>query len=212
MIIFPSSGDQLANISQIKAHLNITDTTDDTLLAELLVQVSSWIEGYTGRKLTPEDAATYTFDTNAGYVLRVPKGIRSITSMGIASMANQPDTGGVYTTVAAASILLRPRSGDLPLGWPPTEVWLSRGANTTPVFGTIQNGCTITGNFGFAATPPDVQAVAIDATVAAYAVRKMGASGVIGMEDTAVVPWVRFFSRGSPQRGTLDRYRYYGMG
>lgn len=202
----------LASVDEVKLRLGITDSTDDALITGLISQISAWIEGYTGRKFGPEDGATYTFDTNAGYTLRIPMGIRLVTSMGISSMSHQPDSGGTYTTVTAASILLRPKSADLPTGWPPTEVLMFRGTNTTPLFGTIQNGATITGNFGFAATPPEIQSVCIDATIAAYAVRKMGASGVIGMEDTAAVPWVRFFSKGSPQRGTLDRYRYYGMG
>jgi len=207
--------DQLCTIAQVKARVfpaGVTDTADDALFTELVEQVSSFIEGYTGRKLVPDNAATYVFDTDYGYVLRIPRGIRSVTSMGIASMSHQPDTGGTYTTVAASAILLRPRSGDLPEGWPSFEVWLSRATNATPLFGSIQNGATITGNFGFAATPPEIQAVCIDAVVAAYAVRKMGASGVIGADDSAAVPWVRFFSRGSPQRATLDRYRYIGIG
>jgi hypothetical protein len=68
------------------------------------------------------------------------------------------------------------------------------------------NGCTITGNFGFAATPDDIQSVAIDAVVTAYTTRQDGASGVIGADGFAGPPWSQFFSKGSPQRGTLDRY------
>jgi hypothetical protein len=76
----------------------------------------------------------------------------------------------------------------------------------------VENGATVTGNFGFATTPPDIQAVAIDAVVAAYQNRKMGASGVIGAEGDSIIPWVSFFSSGSPQRATLERYRYIGIG
>lgn len=205
--------DQLTTLAAIKSRLSISDTADDVLLGTLNDQVSGWIEGYTGRKFVPETAVTYTFDTSAGYVLRIPRGIRSISAMGIASMTNQPDSGGTYTAVTLpGSVLLRPRAQDLPEGWPATEVWLSRATNSTPLYGTIQNGVTITGNFGFAATPPEIEAVTLDAIASAYSVRRMGASGVIGADDTAVVPWVRFFSHGSPQRGTLDRYRYFGIG
>lgn len=205
--------DQYCTIAQVKARLNpagVSDTVDDTMLTEMVEQVSDWIAHFTGRKFVPDNAATYTFDTTGGYVLRIPKGIRTVTSMGIATLSHQPDTGGTYTTLSAATIMLRPSNGDLQVGWPPTEIRLSRA--TTSVFATIENGATVTGNFGFAATPPDIQAVTIDATVAAYQNRKLGTSGVIGAEGSAIVPWVSFFSSGSPQRATLERYRYIGFG
>jgi hypothetical protein len=199
--------DQLCTTAQVKLRVfpaGVTDTADDVLISELIDQVSAWIQSYTGRKFVPDNAATYVFDTQAGYVLYVPRGIRLITSIGYASLSHQPDSGGVYTTLAAADYLLRPRPpAD---GWPYTEVHLSRA--TTRVFGTIENGVTITGNFGFATTPLDITAVCIDAVVAAYNVRKMGASGVIGVDEIAVPPWSQFFGKGSPQRGTLDRYAY----
>lgn len=206
-------GSQLCTLAQVKARVNpagVSDTVDDALITELIDEVSSWVEHFTGRKLAPDNNATYVFSTEGGYVLRVPFGIRSISSMSYNSLTHQPDSGGSYTAIAAASLLLRPSSGDRPIGWPPTEVRLSRA--TTLVYGTIENGATITGNFGFAATPPDIQAVTIDAVVAAYQNRKMGASGMTGADGDAIVPWVSFFSSGSPQRATLERYRYIGMG
>src|SRR5262245_19907386 len=118
--------DQLCTTTKVKTRRWITDATDDTLISELIDQVSAWIQGYTGRKLVPEAAATYVFDTHAGYVLRIPRGIRTITSMGVAS-GHQPDSGGTYTTVTAADRLLRPKAEAAPEGWPFTEVRISRG-------------------------------------------------------------------------------------
>lgn len=205
--------DQLCTIAQVKARLNpagVSDALDDTMLTEMVEQVSDWIQHFTGRKFVPITSTTYTFDTTAGYVLRVPIGVRSVTSMGINALSNQPDSGGTYSTLSAATIMLRPLAIDLPVGWPPTEIRLSRA--TSSVFATVENGATVTGTFGWAATPPDIQAVTIDATVAAYQNRKLGTSGVIGAEGDAIVPWVSYFSSGSPQRATLERYRYVGMG
>jgi hypothetical protein len=207
--------DQLCTTAQVKARLQnaatgvVFSVTDTTMIGELIDEVSDWIEHYTGRKLVPDNAATYVFDTVAGYVLRVPMGIRSITSMGINVLVHQPDTGGTYVTLSAATLLLRPRSGDLPFGWPPTEIHLSRA--TSSVFATVENGATVTGNFGWAATPPDIQAVCIDAVVAAFQSRKNGASSALGVEDSALPPWSGFFGRGSPQRGTLDRYKSWAI-
>lgn len=206
--------DQLCTTAQVKARINpagVSDAVDDTLISELIDQVSDWTQHFTGRKLVPITSTTYIVDTQGGYVLRFPIGVRTCTALAINTLAHQPDTGGSYPSViAAANILLRPSGPDLPIGWPPTEIRLSRAQTT--VFGTIENGASVTGTFGFAATPPDIQAVTIDAVVAAYQSRKNGASGVIGADGDAIVPWVSFFSRGSPQRATLERYRYVGMG
>jgi hypothetical protein len=207
--------DQLCTPTQVKNRLQnaaagVTfSTTDTTTIGELIDQVSDFIQHYTGRKLVPVTSTTYIVDTQAGYVLRFPIGVRTISALGIAS-THQPDTGGVYTSVAAATILLRPSGPDLPVGWPATEIRLSRA--TASVFSTAENGASVTGTFGFAATPPDITAVTIDAVVAAFQNRKLGTSGVIGEDGTAIVPWSSFFTRGSPQRATLERYRYMAIG
>lgn len=208
--------DQLCTIAQVKARIfpaGVTDTADDTLLTELIEQTSDYIEQYTGRKLVPITSTTYLFDTIAGYVLRIPIGVRTISALGVNNLTHQPDSGGSYTTVAASDYLLRPKVQDGAQGWPFTELQISRGtlAGTISAFGNIANGCSITGTFGFASTPPDIQSVCIDAVVAAFQARKDGASGVIGADMGALTPWADFFGPGSPQRGTLDRYRYIGL-
>ena len=199
--------DLLCTIAQVKARANITDSTDDAMLTEMVTEVSAWIENYTGRKLAADNAATYVFDTVYGWTLRIPYGIRSITSMGVAQ-THQPDAAGTYVTVPAADILLRPKVQDGAIGWPFTEVRITRRTptGTVTMFQTCENGCTITGNFGFAATPPDIESVCIDAVVTAYSLRGDGTSGVVGAEAYSGPPWSSFFGRGSPQRGTLDRY------
>jgi hypothetical protein len=205
--------DQLCTKAQVKARLFPAgvspDTSDDTLIDELIEEISAWVQDYTGRHFIAEIAATYTFDTVAGTVLRVPRGIRSVTTLQVAS-THQPDTGGTYVTVPASDYTLRPLAADLPEGWPATEIRISRGTLTGTVsqFVNAQNGAKVTGNFAFAAIPRAIEAVAIDATVAAFQSRKNGASSVMGADDMAMPPWSRFFGRGSPQRGTLDRYRY----
>ena len=208
--------DQLCTTAQVKLRIfpaGVTDTSDDALISELIDQVSDYIQQLTGRQLVPISSTTYVFDTVSGYVLRIPIGVRTISSLGVNNTAHQPDSGGTYTTVTAADYLLRPKVQDLGDGWPFTEVWLSRGtlAGTIGSFGNVQNGCTITGTFGFAATPPDIQAVCMDAVIAAYQARKLGTSGVIGAEQGSLTPWADFFGFGSPQRATLERYRYIGL-
>jgi hypothetical protein len=205
--------DQLCTTAQVKDRLfpaGTTDTTDDAMISELIDQVSDFIEQYTGRKLVPVASADYVFDTVAGSVLHVPMGIRTITTLGVAT-TNQPDAGGTYTTIAAADYLLRPKVQDGAQGWPFTEILLAASANPR-YFYNVRNGCKLTGaTTGFAVTPPDIQSVAIDATVTAFQNRKNGASGVMGSEDSALVPWRNFYSRGSSQRMTLERYRVFAV-
>lgn len=207
--------DQLTTTAEVKARIftaGTVDTDDDALISSLIDQVTAWIQTYVGRRLVPEAGATYTFDTQDGYVLRIPKGIRAVTTLGVAT-THQPDSGGSYTTVPASDFLLRPLAADRVEGWPATEIRFSRGtlSGTIPRFYRADNGARIVGDFGPAAVPLDIAAVCLDAVVSAYMNRKDGASGVIGADDTALPPWARFFSRGSPQRATLDRWRFVGM-
>jgi hypothetical protein len=200
--------DQLCTTAQVKSRIGITDTTDDPLISELIDQASAWIEGFTHRKLVPETAATYVFDTNAGYSLRIDRGIRSITSISVAA-THQPDAAGTYVSVPTTDVILRPKAVDLPEGWPSFEVRFSRGtrSGTLSAFSRADNGCTITGNFGFASTPLEIVAVAVDAVVLAYQARKNGTSGAIGADAYTVPQQSLGFGSGSPQYRTLLRYR-----
>jgi hypothetical protein len=208
--------DQFCTPAQVKARLQTSSGTtwtasDDTLISELIDEATAFIQDYTHRRILPEPAATYLFDTVAGYVLHVPRGIRAITSMGVAT-THQPDSGGSYTTIVAADRIIRPKAADLINGWPPTQVQIARSATgTIRSFVTAENGCTITGDFGFVAVPDDLEAVCIDACVTAWQSRKDGTSGVIGAEDSAITPWNTYYSKGSPQRATLDRYRWLAV-
>lgn len=198
--------DQLCTLAQVKARIRATDANDDVLLGELIDQVSDWIEDTTHRALVPQAGATYYVDTAPGSVIWIRRGIRVVTTLSIAA-TDQPDDGsGAYIAVAAADIILRPASIDRRIGWPATAI-LIKSATGTGRLSAALNGAKIVGDFGFAATPPAIQSVAIDAVVAAYTARGRPASSAIGADDTAVFPWATFFSRGSPQRATIERYR-----
>jgi hypothetical protein len=195
--------DQLVTLAQVKARLSITDTTDDTLLGELIDQASDYIQDIAARKLVPDDAATYVIDTVAGSVIEVRRGIRLVTSLGIAA-SDQPDTGGTYTAVDLADVLLRPAAMARRPGWPATRILLSGSAGRLT---TALNGARIVGNFGFASVPPRVQAVALDAVATAYTSRQAGDSDAVGPEASPVAVWARMFAEGTDQRALLDGFR-----
>lgn len=201
------AADQLCSKTQVKARLfpaGTTDTTDDVLIDELIDEVSDWIQATTQRKLVPEVAATYVVDTSSGSVIYVRRGIRSVTALSIAS-SDQPDTGGTYTAVTLSDVVLRPSAIDLKPGWPPLQIMIK---GTYARLSAAINGATITGNFGFAATPPAIQAACIDGVVSAYQMRKNGATGVLGVENTPGVPWWQF---SLASKRILDIYRPIGM-
>jgi hypothetical protein len=191
----------------------VTWTAADTsLISELIDQVTDWVEDYTHRKLVAVSSTTYTFDTVAGWSLHVPIGIRTITLLEVAA-TSQPDSGGTYVTVAATDYILRPKVQEAGIGWPFTELRFARStlAGTLSRFRDADNGARITGTFGFATTPPAIQAVTIDAVVTAWQNRKAGASGTLGADGSALIPWDEYFTARSPQRAALDRYRYFAV-
>jgi hypothetical protein len=195
--------DQLTTTATVKTRLRITASTDDALISSLIDGVSDWIEDETGRKLVAETAATYVVNTVYGNTIYIRRGIRTVTTLSIAT-TDQPDTGGTYTAVAAAEISLQPPAIERRVGWPADRIVL------TGVYGRLKtalNGAQIVGNFGFATVPPAIEQVAIDAVVSAYASRGKPSSATIGSDERAIYPWATFFSTGSPQRATVMRYR-----
>lgn len=202
---------QAATLADVKAQLKIDtlDTVDDVYLSDLLTDVTDWMEDRVRRYLCPRAGLTFNVDTAAGSVIDVRRyGVRTVGTLSVAS-SNQPDTGGTYTAVAAADIVLRPPETQRAPGMPATQVAIL-GAYARLV--DAINGARFTAtDCGPAATPDRIARVALDAVVAAYQARRAGGSGVIGAEGGASVDWSKYFSAGSPQLLTLDRLALPGI-
>lgn len=194
----------LTTLATVKARLAISDGGDDALLAELISEASDWIQLYTGRQFTPT-STTYVVDTSAGPRIQVRRGIRAVTALSIAS-TDQPDTGGTYSAIAASLIALRPSPLQRRDGWPATSILL---LGATGPLSTAVNGASITGDFGWAAIPPAIAAVAIQMVLIGYQVRKRGTAGAIGAESAEVetLPWREMLGSRSPAMRTLGLYR-----
>jgi hypothetical protein len=192
----------LASLYDAKQRLEIpyTDTAQDENLLEWLRQATAFVHSYCGRTFTPDGATVYRVHTRYGYRLSLPRGIRSVTTLGIASQ-DQPASGGTYTTAAASTYYLDPPEWDRTPGWPATAIHMITGAR----FYTASFGAEITGSFGFAAVPTDIQNVALNLLVA-YA-RERGAGG--GDTVTVGIGGERTYERALSytDRQTLDRYR-----
>lgn len=180
------SGSGLCDLDDVRQRLGLaaTDTTSDEDLAEFIAQVTTDILGHTGREFIGSVAdETRTFDVPADFcrTLWVPGGVRSITTLGIAS-GDQPDSAGTYTT-ATTGWYLRPLAQERTSGWPATRVELSwtSGLYFYPGRSTVQ----IVGRFGWSAVPPDIAGIATSAVVRRFQARQSSSTGVDLMVGSA---------------------------
>lgn len=180
------------------------DPNADENVLEKIRQVSVAIEGYCGRWFAPRPLSgttTYRVGTSTLQRIRISKGVRSITSLGIAT-SNQPATGGTYTLANAADYWLDPPDMDRDVGWPATSIILNSTSSLRFAYATF--GAEIVGAFGFAAVPADIQGVAIRAIVRRF----IGKGG--GGVSVAVGPAGTEFllpDMSGADRSTLDFYR-----
>lgn len=200
--------DQLTTVAAVKVRLGITDAADDALIGNYIDQVTEFIQQETGRRLIAETLATLVIDTSAGSEIPIPRGVRAVGSLAIAT-SDQPDDGsGTYAAVAAADVLLRPDLLHRRPGWPPDRI-LIRG--TTPRLSWALNGAKLTNvDVDFATIPTRIAAVALDAVCAAYPERQSGASNVVGADDAVIVPWRDYFGENTAQWNTLRAFAITG--
>jgi hypothetical protein len=198
-----------STLGEIKARLGIpsTDTGEDALLTELQAEASAYVEAFTGRVFAPLSQTVFVQDGNDalldGRLMLFPRGIISLSQLEIA-----PYTGGAFRTIPAGNYFLRPTGPDLMPGWPYTELWMTdipTPDNPYPRFFRGFDNVRLTGQFGWPATPPDIDDLVATLTVAAW--RARGQRG--GDEYTVGVDGQRVFERllSARDRETLLRYR-----
>ena len=182
-----------------------TSANDDENILEKIRQVSSAIEHFIGqwmapRPTDPASTTTLTFDVpwtygyNYNYGWRRSllldrgsrlTGIRSFTTVGIATI-DQPDSGGTYTNAATADVMLRP--------WPSADgpalrLELNRyPTGSINLFYPGRNTVSVTGSFGYASVPYDIQGVAIRAAVRRFIGKGGGGTAVaVGPNGTEIL-------------------------
>lgn len=180
---------QLCSVYDVEQELGQTLTANDKeMVLEKIRQVSAAIEGFTGRWFAPRPLSgttTYRTHTRSGRVLRIPKGIRSITTLSVAT-TDQPTSGGTYTAATATDYYIDPPDIERDANWPGTSVRFRSTSGT--LFYDASFGVEIVGAFGWASVPFDVQGVAIRAVVRRYIGKGGGGAAVaIGPEGTEIL-------------------------
>lgn len=198
----------IVGLADIRARLEIdeTDHDDDGLLLDLIGETTDDIQDYCNRWFVPHPlvgTATYLFSPkHEGLTLDLPRGIRSLSALGIATI-DQPDSGGVFSAVDLTQVSLQPSEMKRDAGWPATEVTLleTYGIPFYPGVNRVQ----LTGAFGFAAPPPAIVRIAKDVIIRRFVGKRSGVAQVVGasaMGGGAILRWV------SPEdHETLYRYR-----
>lgn len=139
-----------ATLAEIKSHLGITDTDDDTQLTLALSAASSMVNRYCKRTFndagaTPTVQSRYYTSRRAG-VLFVDD-LATATSL---TIATDDGTGAYATTIAATDYTLEPINAAL-RGEPYTQIY----SDEWP--GDVRHGVKVTGIYGWPAVPTEVK-------------------------------------------------------
>lgn len=191
------------DLTRIKTRTDIatSDTTDDALLPQFIDAANAEMTRLVGLFLGPSTDTSRTYDgyqaRRKGTRLWVPGGLRSISLLEIA-----PQTAGSFTTSTATDYRIGPHPSDLRDGQPSAYVELLDVTAGYGYFPKGQDNIRVTGAFGYAAPPDDLQEIADALVLAMWKARNTGGAAV-GPDGTAVYPFLTW-----PQISKLDIYRY----
>jgi hypothetical protein len=192
-----------ATTSSLKALIGTTDSNDDTLLGLICDRTNALIEERTGRVIAPVSSATFLLDGDGSDRLYFPRGIRAITSLGVATRS-QPSTGGTYTTQTSTNYDIRPLAQDRQQGWPAFWVCLLDTSTQSRYFPKGYNTVTMTATTGWAAIPDEITDLALQVAQRAWNARQQGFQDVAGVDEMGRPVVARFLS--GRDRVTLDQY------
>lgn len=182
-----------AGTAAVKVRLGITDTNDDSLLAELCNQANDYIEQYVWRPIGPSDGGTATFDSREDVFegsLYVRQGIRSIDSITVA-----PSTGSTPVSGTVADFVILPREQNRKPGWPGFYVQPKDSVSgSVSSFGWGYGDIVIVGDFGWAAIPESLKDVAEVLVVRMWYGRQAGQADVVGSEASGEPAVSRYLS------------------
>lgn len=197
-----------ATTANVKTRLGITDSTDDDLIDDIVSAANDYIESQTWRPVGPTTGGTAVFDATEDCLdsrtLYVRQGIRSITSITVAST-----TGGDDVSGTAADFLILPRSQNRKPDWPGFYVVIKDSVTgDVSDFGSGYANITIVGDFGWASIPPVLTEIAELIAVRAWHARNLGQADIVGSEANGEPTVSRYVS--ARDKRTLQSFRPAG--
>lgn len=203
------TGGLICSLYDVKQRTGSISSSDEETVLDLIRQVTVEIERYAKRDFTGDRSdVTFRLHTRAGRSLRIPKGIQSVTTLGVAE-EDQPSSGGTYLAALTTDYYLDPPEYDRPPGWPATRIMFRRNpTGSVTRFSDASFGVQITGRRGFAEVPPDVQRVGTEMVLSAFLTKGSGEAerAVVGPSGQPVI------LRDPRHRAVLDGYRVPSLG
>jgi hypothetical protein len=193
----------LANLKLVLMPTSYTDTTDDTTLQLYIDRFTDEVQEYCCRQFVVDSGSTdYYFDIDrVSKELYIPDGISTVATVGYAT-TSQPASGGTYTTITAANVLLRPLLADRRQGFPADTIVIS-DLDTTSRFYPGYNTVKVNMAKGFPTVPATIEGVAIAVIARRWQARRGGQADSVGSSDFGG-PLLRFMS--AEEHMTLERY------
>lgn len=207
------TGGLLCSVSDVEQELGRTLSANEReLVLEKIRQVSYDIEDATGRWLAPRptnpaSTMTLVFRTEFGQELYIPHGIRTVSALGVAS-EDQPATSGTYITATASDYYIDPPVSERIDSNAPGKWIRFRNNPSGPVsyFVDAAHGASVTGSFGPAVVPANIQGIATRASLRRFLGKgAAGTSIAVGPTGTEfILPDLS----GSDQRTLLNYTRW----
>lgn len=143
IVVVQTNASSYATLTEVKASLDITGTSEDDVLTDIICRVSAQIDDYCDRSFAPVTATRY-FDGTTDELI-VPDLI-SVTTLKV-----DLDGNGVYeSTLAATDYVLYPYQG--PPYW---KIRLAENSNYSDFAKGIRKGVEIAGVWGYKAAIPE---------------------------------------------------------
>lgn len=191
-------------LSRLKTLLKIpaATTTDDDRLREAAEAANSWLDGEIGMFLGPSPDTSRTLDVVDRGEVFIPGGIRTLTTLEL-----RETSGGAWSTVTAADVLLRPHaSARLPGLEADRIVFVDVPTGSYSRFYTGREMVRVTGTFGPAEPPASLVRIADTIGVWLYQSQQAGSAGIIGSLDTGEIVVNRVLT--PLDFHTIRRYRH----
>jgi len=178
-----------ATLVGIKAYLSISDSTDDTLLENLVESASRSIDKIANRRFYADTTATVRLYRAYSDVFVYTDDISSTTGL----IVKVDEAGnGTYTKTLTLNTdyIMDPLTAEA-LGRPFTQLTMVSNNESWPIFpGLTQNGLRpgvqVTAKFGWPSVPSDVNVACLILTADLYK-RKDAPGGVLGLGDLGVI-------------------------